>query len=210
VQSNEYILDAKFNISKSPPFLILREQNKPLEEGQTELKMVETHEYIIDIKVNLTETPPILISSEQSIPLEEEKTESKIVEAHEDILDIQVNETETPPILTSTEQSIPLEEQMPKLTLSQIALKYYYEGLTITRQNGDDIVEKFGYKSGDKLYQLFTKYAVKINRTGDEDSEKKLENKIKLLERVIKILPANKQEKAKEDVSILIKNRRDK
>ena len=92
-----------------------------------------------------------------------------------------------------------------QLKISQIALKYVYEGSHITRENSNKIVKKFGHTSGDKLYQKYCHYSSTANRKGEPEqcTLKKLNNKIQLIESVIELLPTNKQSKAKDEVSIL-------
>jgi len=100
-----------------------------------------------------------------------------------------------------------LPPQQSGLTINQIALKYVYEGLQITRENSKKIAKQYGHNSGEKLFQRFTYYTSSANRKGKPTpcTPKKLDNKIKLIERVIEILPIDKQERAKDEVSILKK-----
>ncbi len=92
-----------------------------------------------------------------------------------------------------------------KLSINQIALKYVYEGLQITRKNGNDIVKEYGHNSGERLFQRFTFYSSVANRKAKPDlcTPKKLENKINLIESVIELLPTDKQARAKDEVLIL-------
>jgi hypothetical protein len=83
-----------------------------------------------------------------------------------------------------------------KFTLPQIALIYYYKEESITRKNSDQIAEKFGHNSGEKLFQLFSKYSSRINRLGDEGTDKKNSNKLKLFEKIISELPEKNKQKA--------------
>lgn len=94
-----------------------------------------------------------------------------------------------------------------KIKIDAIALKYVYEGLQITRENGNEIVEQYGHKSGEKLFQRFSHYSSAANRKGKpiRCTPRKLDNKIKLIESVIQLLPPDKQERAKDEVSILKK-----
>lgn len=92
-----------------------------------------------------------------------------------------------------------------KLTINQIALMYVYEGLQITRENGNEIAKSNGHNSGEKLFQRFTFYSSLANRKGNESTKKKLLNKIELIESIIELLPTDKQEWAKDEVSILKK-----
>lgn len=101
----------------------------------------------------------------------------------------------------------PIVKQKPELTINQIALKYVYELLQITRENGKEIARKYGHNSGEKLFQRFTYYSSTANRKGKPNlcTPKKLDNKIKLIESVIELLPTDKQERAKDEVSVLKK-----
>jgi hypothetical protein len=99
------------------------------------------------------------------------------------------------------------EKPKPELKIDQIALKYAYEGLQITRENGNGIAKKYGHNSGEKLFQRFTYFSSSANRKGKPNlcTPKKLDNKIKLIESIIELLPTDKQERAKDEVSILKK-----
>lgn len=92
-----------------------------------------------------------------------------------------------------------------KLPLKIIALKHVYEGIQITRQNGNSIAQTYGHKSGDKLFQEYTFYASSANRKGKPTpcTKVKLQNKINRLESVIELLPLDKQSRAKDEVAIL-------
>jgi hypothetical protein len=98
---------------------------------------------------------------------------------------------EPPP---ATDQEPGNEKQSPDLSINQIALKSVFEGLTINRENANEIVKRFGHNSGEKLFQRFSYYSSYTNRTGKEITSKKFKNKIELFESVIELLPnANKQ-----------------
>lgn len=101
----------------------------------------------------------------------------------------------------------PHQTETEKLKIDQIALKYAYEGLQITRENGNDIAKEYGHNSGEKLFQRFTYYSSSANRKGKPNlcTPKKLDNKIKLIESIIELLPTDKQERAKDEVLILKK-----
>ena len=100
-----------------------------------------------------------------------------------------------------------IEKHKPELTINQIALKYAYSEKQITRKNGDEIAEQHGHNSGEKLFQRFTYYLSQANRKGKPIpcTPKKLNNKINLINSVIDLLPTDKQERAKDEVSILKK-----
>jgi hypothetical protein len=101
----------------------------------------------------------------------------------------------------------PIVQQKPKLKIDQIALKYVYEGLQITRVNGNDIAKEHGHNSGEKLFQRFTYFSSSANRKGKPNlcTPRTLDNKIKLIESIIELLPTDKQERAKDEASILKK-----
>ena len=119
------------------------------------------------------------------------------------------NEFSLPPQPT-TKQNNKLSDlitHQPKLKIDQIALKYVYEGLQITRENGNEIAKQYGHTSGEKLFQRFTYYLSTANRKAKPDlcTPKKLKNKIKLIESVIELLPIDKQARAIDEVAILNK-----
>lgn len=92
-----------------------------------------------------------------------------------------------------------------KLSVPQIALIYAYEDKTIiTRENAQEIIEKYGWTSGEKLYQQFNNYRRTQDRIADPDKTKKsLENKIKLFESVIQFLTQPKNQLALDEINTL-------
>ncbi len=72
-------------------------------------------------------------------------------------------------------------------TLAAIALLYVYQGTQITMANHNEIANKYGYKSGHKLYQHYNKYSYRSNRTGF-DTDKKSKERLKLFDYVINLL----------------------
>ena len=109
--------------------------------------------------------------------------------------------------MSATLKNVSENNSQQKLSLQQIALQYVWEEKLITKQNSDEIALEFGYKSGDKLYDHFCKWSRKANRIADPDgSKKQMENKIKLFESVIKLLPVHKQQIALEELKILQDN----
>lgn len=104
------------------------------------------------------------------------------------------------------EHNLPHQQtKKPQLKIDQIALKYIYEGLQITREKGNEIARKYDHNSGEKLFQRFTYYSSTANRKGKPTpcTPKKLKNKIELIESVIELLPEAKKRKAEDEVSIL-------
>ncbi|WP_233897716.1 hypothetical protein [Tenacibaculum piscium] len=95
------------------------------------------------------------------------------------------------------------EPQQIKLSIKQVALKYIYEGKSITRQNSNSIIKGYGHTSGDKLYNEYTRYSSKANRTANEETEQRLKNKIKLIESVISLLSIENQDKPKKEITDL-------
>lgn len=130
-----------------------------------------------------------------------------IISENKQILNKKYVVLETPPFLKQKEETTTIVKEKPILKINQIALKYFYEGIQITRKNGNDIAKKNGHNSGEKLFQKYTFYTSQSNRKGRPShcTEKKLKNKIELFESVIELLPTNKQEKLKDEV-LLLKN----
>lgn len=89
------------------------------------------------------------------------------------------------------------------LTLSQIALKCYYEGKKINSETAKKELESTQYKSSAKLYSHFAKWSNRTDRLADTGSKTKLYNKIEDFERVIEVLPSEKMEQANNDLDIL-------
>ena len=120
--------------------------------------------------------------------------------AYNEVLQIKLS------IVKAFEKTQPNNKPLPpELKIDQIALKYAYEGLQITRENGNEIAKKYGHNSGEKLFQRFTYFSSSANRKGRPNlcTPKKLDNKIKLIESIIDLLPIDKQGRAKDEVSIL-------
>ena len=86
------------------------------------------------------------------------------------------------------------------LTLNEIALKCFYEGKILKRDNAIIELEFTKQNSSDKLYSHFTRWSTKLERTADSGSKVKLLNKIKIFERVIQLLPEAKRDGALSDL----------
>ena len=102
----------------------------------------------------------------------------------------------------------PQQTVTEKLTVKQIALIHFYEGIPITRGNSSEIAAKYGYKaknSGEGLFQDFTAYSSTANRKGRPTlfTHKKLKNKIELFESVINHLSENKKQRAIDEINVL-------
>jgi len=98
----------------------------------------------------------------------------------------------------------PVTKQKPEFTIKQIALIHVYSGEQITRKNCDNIIKKYGHNSGESLFQKFTFFSSGANRKGRPTpcTPKKLQNKIELLESVLKHVPTDKQHRINDEVSI--------
>jgi hypothetical protein len=94
-------------------------------------------------------------------------------------------------------------KQNPKLSLKQIALIHIYNGVQITRDNGNEIAKEYGHKSGEKLYQDYTKLVNISDRKGDPGTGQKIKFQIRLLESVIELLPVDKRKQPNDELSIL-------
>ena len=91
----------------------------------------------------------------------------------------------------------------PEFSLSEIALKYAYEGKAITEENSNEIAKSFGHNSGHKLKQHFDFFNSPTDRKAKRETKKKMENKIELFEKVIKVLPEQYKQKALDELKIL-------
>lgn len=97
------------------------------------------------------------------------------------------------------------QETKTELSLPQIALIYIYNDEQITRHNGDEIAAKYGYKSGEALYQDFTKYSSKNNRIAS-DTAKRDKNKINLLKSVVNLVDTTKKQQVIDEIETLKSN----
>jgi len=99
----------------------------------------------------------------------------------------------------------PHQTETEKLKIEQIALKYAYEGIHITRENGNEIAKKYGHNSGEKLFQRFTYFLSSANRKAKPTpcTPRKLRNKIELFESVLNHLSENNKKRAIDELNIL-------
>lgn len=97
------------------------------------------------------------------------------------------------------------KDKKPELTISQVALKLFYEGVNVTRDNCNELIKKYGYNSGDKLYNEYSFFSSTSNRKGNPDPPTKLrfQNKIKLFEGVIEVLNQDKKQRAIDELTII-------
>jgi hypothetical protein len=89
------------------------------------------------------------------------------------------------------------------LTLSEIALKCYYEGKILNRENSKDELVGTNYSSSEKLYAHFTRWSNKTDRKAPPESKKKLMNKITTFENVIESLSETNRSIALKELSTL-------
>ncbi|AWG22939.1 hypothetical protein FFWV33_16095 [Flavobacterium faecale] len=91
-----------------------------------------------------------------------------------------------------------------KLKIKQIALKLVYENVTVTKENSNEIIKKYGHNSGHKLKLEYDKFFRTVDRTADPDiSPKVLKNKIELFESVIDLLEDKYKQKAIDECKTL-------
>jgi archaellum component FlaC len=98
----------------------------------------------------------------------------------------------------------PEAPQQTEYTIRQIALKLAYEDVSVTKENAEEIIKRFGHSSGQKLYQEFNRVWNSKKRIADPDKSLKiLQNKIKLFESVAEILSTELKPKAEDEIKIL-------
>ncbi|WP_354299473.1 hypothetical protein [Pedobacter sp. UYP1] len=110
--------------------------------------------------------------------------------------------------IKKTEEKIINQGDHP-LTLKQVALLYFYKKAPITRSNAKEIAEDHGFfseNSDQALYQKYSFFCSAANRKGLPDTKRKIENKIKLVESVLMLLPLELQEQAARELDILYKS----
>ena len=92
-----------------------------------------------------------------------------------------------------------------KLSLTQIALKFVYEGGIINRENGNKIANDYGHTSGESLYQKFIKFSNTTDRKAIPNplTQVKLRNKIELFESVLGLLVPQYHDRIKDEIKIL-------
>lgn len=95
------------------------------------------------------------------------------------------------------------EARKKELTLSAIALKCYYEGKILNRENAIKELEGTKHNSSDKLYAHFSKWSNNTDRRAYPESKLKLKNKIELFEKVIESLSLTNRANAIKDLNIL-------
>ena len=103
------------------------------------------------------------------------------------------------------EKKVTPKKEKPSLSITQLALKFAYEGKKVTRKNGNEIAKENGHNSGEKLFQKFTLYSSMQNRKGKPTPETptKYKNKIRLFESVIPLLENKHKQRALDELEIL-------
>ena len=119
--------------------------------------------------------------------------------------DVQFEDSDNLKFDSQTELTEIETAETPSLSISQIALKFVYEGKLINRENSEEIVKQYGHTSGDALYNKYIHYSSDANRKGATHplTPRKLQNKIDLLESVIELVSIDAQAKIKEEVLVL-------
>lgn len=110
---------------------------------------------------------------------------------------------ETPKYFEDGFPKLKADKSKAKFTLPQLALFLFYNGQTVTRINGNEIAKQYGHNSGEKLFQLFTKFSSRANRIGKEDTKKKNQNKLELFGVVIAELTSEAKHRATDEMNTL-------
>lgn len=102
-------------------------------------------------------------------------------------------------------KSLKPQKSTAEFTINEIALKYVYEGKTITRKNGNAIAKQYGHNSGEKLFHRFTYYSSIANRKGKTNpfTFRKMNNKVELFKNVIETLSDEHKKRAIDELNIL-------
>jgi hypothetical protein len=100
----------------------------------------------------------------------------------------------------------PTAKAKPKFNLRQIALIYVYRNEQISDENANSIAMQYGYKSGQKLQRHYNQYFKTRDRTGDEGTKRKNENKYNFIESVLPYLEGDEKNKAKNELEIINRN----
>jgi hypothetical protein len=92
-----------------------------------------------------------------------------------------------------------------QFSTNQVALKYFYEGEIITRENAKEIVALYNLNSDETLFLCFNHYSIEANRRGKPKpfTLKRLKNKTMLFESVIALLSYKASLKALDDLEVL-------
>jgi len=94
------------------------------------------------------------------------------------------------------------------LTISQIGLIHAYNNSQITRKNGSEIAARYNFTartSGEKLFQLYTKWSSSANRIGlsNNDTKRTYSNKIKSIEYVFTHLTDQGRSRATDEIKTM-------
>lgn len=90
-------------------------------------------------------------------------------------------------MLNDTTPQIP-NPAYPNLKIKEVALLLYYSGVSVTRQNADDLIMNYGHKSGESLYHDYIFFSDYKNRTSEGVSKQKMKNTAKSIENIIGLL----------------------
>jgi hypothetical protein len=92
------------------------------------------------------------------------------------------------------------------LNINQLALILVYTGVTVTRLNSKEIVRKYGYESGEKLYQRYKYFSVPTNRKGRLETDLQTNHKIQLFEGILRYLSRKERVAAENDIAQIKRN----
>jgi len=96
-----------------------------------------------------------------------------------------------------------------KFSINQLALILVYTGVTVTRRNSNEIVRKYGYESGEKLYQRYKLFSSSCDRRARLETDLQTKHKIQLFEGILGYLSKKERIAAEKDIAQIKKNLRE-
>lgn len=100
-----------------------------------------------------------------------------------------------------------VKKEDQKYSMHEIALKYIYEGLTITKNNQNEIAEYYGYKSGQSLKDEYDELLKVENRITNRNTQRKIKFSIDRIKNILPILSKSAKIEAEKDLDKLEYNR---
>lgn len=160
--------------------------------------------YYLDYHYNKSTNKPALIACIEDFVLEVQYTKAqsfgKQIEhipatLTTDIFDVQIKgwllkKRRSEMILSSPIKPAHIPDKT-KLSIREVALLLFYIGEVVTEQNANGIIKLYGYNSGRSLYNDYTHYSKKDNRTAIGTSQNKMKNLAKNIERIIPLITDN-------------------
>jgi hypothetical protein len=102
-------------------------------------------------------------------------------------------------------ETLQTKDENKSLSVKQVALIHSFENWPITRENSTEIAKKYGYKSGEGLYQDYNLFHNTLRRRAIPDNPTKtlMKNKITLFESVLPHLSNLAMARALDEINIL-------